>query len=215
MKSSFVFILVLISHFLFAQNISNKLDLSFLAGYLTPMGNKMTTIGGTEFSNLFANSSGKKCYQLKAIYNQNAFGLGLNLEMSSLKTSSLDDLSLIGFSPVFSFNKNILIDPMSISFNMMPTIYLYETNLPTGEIVVNNKSSINIQRINQIVPGLKMSLGLKLDLYKGVALGFEYGGAILKDNHRLTAEKSIFYNYLQLGLTARLFYNKRYYLQYE
>ena len=99
--------------------------------------------------------------------------------------------------------------------NVMPTLYFYKSMVNAGEVVSNKNAIPNLQTIAQIIPGMKMSLGLKLRITNSISLGAEFGGAVMKDNSVVTAEKFCVYQYMQLGLIVKFLFNKRYYLQNE
>ncbi len=215
MKTFYTLLLLLFANCLVGQNISNKVDVSIWTGTITPLGNKIESLGDAKFLNHFSNSTGEFSFQSRVMYHTSLFAYGLNIEYDKLKTKSLDGLDLIGISPVFSIEKQILFNPLKFNLNIMPTLYHYKSILNVGEVVSNNIGNTNLQTIDQMIPGLKMSIGIKLKIIRSVSIGAEFGGSVMKDNSVVTAEKVCYYQYMQLGLIMKFLFNKRYYLQNE
>ena len=220
MKNVLALIIILSSNILWAQPISNKLDISFWTGSVFPAGRSLITIDGISFPAQFSESSCDAAYASRILWNgTERFSLGLNIEYNKFSreytnTRSSGNINMIVVAPVFAFNHPIIQRSLQANINFLPSLYFYDASIYTGDVILKTDDTYyeTIHKINQLTPGAKLSLGLKLHVWQGISIGAEYGYAIQKDNNDITPEKMNYYTYGQVGIIFSIFYNKRYYL---
>jgi hypothetical protein len=220
-RSILSLLFLIFSEGIFAQPISNKLDISLLFGSVTPFGKTVNQIDGIRVPTHFTSAEGNQSQALRVSYNYNkllSFGLNIGqfkLENTKLKTSP-ETFDLIEISPVFTVKRQLFTPLLEARLNLMPLLSSCKSSIYAGDIAYkNSKSEENWIKTSQFVPGMKTSIGLSCRIKDSFGVMVEGGAAFFSDNQKLTSETTNFYYFAQIGISYSLFYNKRFYLNHE
>lgn len=212
---------ILFSEIVFAQSISNKLDVSFLYGSVAPFGKTANQIDGISVPTHFALAEGSQSQALRVSYNYNkllSFGLNIGkfkLENAKFKTSP-ETFDLMEISPVITVKRQVFTPLLEARLNLMPLLSSYKSSIYVGDITYNNsKYKENWIKTSQFDPGMKASIGLSCRIMDSFGIIVEGGVAFFSDNQKATSETVNYYSFGQVGISYSLFYNKRFYLNHE